>query len=128
MRRRKFLATLSTTLAASRSRAGMAYAAIGPNLKWAVSIGLWNDQPPTPFTDMLDVIKDTGFDGFRMTGFPGFLEKHNLTESILEKDLSKRTLHIATLSFGGPTEDVTTNAKIDKSAHKACKFLKHFAD
>ena len=65
MRRREFLTTLSTILAASRTRAGTAFAAIGPNLKWAVSIGLWNDQPPTPFTDMLDVLKDTGFDGFR---------------------------------------------------------------
>ena len=112
MRRREFLTTMSTTLAASRDRAGTAFAAIGPNLKWAVSIGLWNDQPPTPFTDMLDVIKDTGFDGFRMTGFPGFLDAHNLTESILEKELSKRGLHIATLSFGGPADDVTKHAEI----------------
>src|SRR6266481_8358847 len=97
MRRREVLMAMGTALAASRERAGTALAAIGPNLKWAVSIGLWNDQPPTPFTDMLDVLKDTGFDGFRMTGFPGFLEKHNLTESSLEKELSKRGLHIATL-------------------------------
>lgn len=126
MRRREFLAAMSTALAASRERAGMAFAALGPNLKWAVSIGLWNDQPPTPFTDMLDVLKDTGFDGFRMTGFPGFLEKHNLTESSLEKELSKRGLHIATLSFGGPADDVTKHTEIDKAAHQACKFLKQF--
>jgi inosose dehydratase len=126
MRRRELLAAMSAALAASRERAGTALAAIGPNLKWAVSIGLWNDQPPTPFTDMLDVLKDTGFDGFRMTGFPGFLDQHNLTESSLEKELSKRDLHIATLSFGGPADDVTKHAEIDKAAHQACRFLKQF--
>ena len=76
MRRRELLTAMSAALAATRERAGMALGAVGPNLKWAMSIGLWNDQPPTPFPDMLDVLKDTGFDGFRMTGFPGFLEKH----------------------------------------------------
>src|SRR3984893_15090467 len=126
MRRREFLAAMSVALAASREHAGMAFAAIGPNLKWAMSIGLWNDQPPTPFTDMLDVLKDTGFDGFRMTGFPGFLEKHNLTEATLDKELSKRGLRIATLSFGGPADDITKQAEIDKAAHQACRFLKQF--
>ena len=57
MRRREVLTAMSAALAASRERAGTAFAAIGPNLKWAMSIGLWNDQPPTPFTTCLTCLK-----------------------------------------------------------------------
>ncbi len=96
------------------------------NIRWCVSIGLWNDQPPTPFTEMLDVIRDTGFNGFRMTGFPGFLRQHGLTESILERELSRRDLHVATLSFGGPADDPSRHAAIEEAAHAACRFLKNF--
>ena len=48
------------------------------NIRWALSIGIWNDLPPAPFTEKLDAIKDAGFNGFRMTGYPGFLKQHNL--------------------------------------------------
>ena len=47
------------------------------NVKWAVSLGLWAHLPPCPFTDILDVMKDTGFIGIRITGFPGFLRSTN---------------------------------------------------
>ncbi len=52
----------AAVLAAVRERAAVA---AGPNIKWAVSMFLWTstqwpDRGPVPFTDMLDVIKDTG--------------------------------------------------------------------
>ena len=56
---------------------------------------------PVPFTDMLDVIKDTGFDGFRFVGWPEALEKYDLSLTFLDRELSKRGLRLATLSFHG---------------------------
>jgi sugar phosphate isomerase/epimerase len=131
LHRREFLATTSATLGALRGRIEAAQPAGERNLKWAVSMFLWTstqwgNQAPVPYTDMLDVIKDTGFDGFRFTGWPGSLEKFNLTIPFLEKELSKRGVRIATLSFGGPVSDPARHKEVEKSAHEACKFLKTF--
>jgi len=131
MRRRDLLAALGAKaafLAAFRERAA---AAAGPNIKWSVSMFLWTstqwgDAAPVPFTDMLDVIKDTGFDGFRFTGWPDTLKKYDLTLPFLDRELSRRGLRIATLSFNGEAHDPSKHAVIDKSAHDACAFLKHF--
>jgi len=73
MDRRKFLAAAGTSLAGLRARLEASGAARDRNIKWAVSMFLWTstiwgEQSPARFTDMLDVIKDTGFDGFRFTG------------------------------------------------------------
>ena len=131
MRRRELLAALAAraaSLAAFREKAG---AAAGPNLKWAVSMFLWTstqwpDRAPVPFTDMLDVVKDTGFDGFRFVGWPEALEKYDLSLSFLDRELSRRGLRIATLSFHGEADDPSKQAAMDKAAHGACAFLKHF--
>ena len=131
MNRRHFLAATAATLGALRDRAEALYPDSKRNIKWAVSSFLWTstiwpDQPPLPYTDMLDVIRDTGFDGFRMTGWPEILNKINLTIPQLEKELSKRNLRIATLSFGGPADDPTKHQEIAQSARKACEFLRRF--
>ncbi len=86
----------------------------------------WGDHAPVPFTDMLDVVKDVGFDGFRFVGWPEALEKYDISISFLDKELSKRGLRIATLSFHGDADNPSKHAEIDKSAHGACEFLKHF--
>jgi sugar phosphate isomerase/epimerase len=75
---------------------------------------------------MLDVIKDTGFDGYRFTGWPRILDRIGMDLSQLERELSKRNIRIATLSFGGPADDPTRHAEIEKSARAACEFLKRF--
>jgi inosose dehydratase len=131
MTRRELLAALAAkaaVLAAARDRA---LAAPGPNIKWAVSMFLWTstqwpDRAPVPFTDMLDVIKDVGFDGFRFVGWPEALQKYDLSPAFLDRELSKRNLRIATLSFHGDAHDTSRHAAIDKAAHGACTFLKHF--
>ena len=66
--RRTFLAHLSM-LAAVLAKAAERLPA-NHNVKWAVSLGLWSHLPPCPFTDILDVMKDTGFIGIRIDGFP----------------------------------------------------------
>lgn len=128
--RRQFLATLAATLGTLRERAAAAAPAGERNIRWAVSSFLWRDtiwgQPPVPFTDMLDVIKDTGFDGFRLTGWPEFLEQNRLTIPVLERELSKRGVRIATLSFGGQADDPAAQPQIERHAREACRLLKTF--
>ena len=122
---------MAASLGALRDQADALYPDSKRNIKWAVSSFLWTstiwpDRPPFPYADMLDVIRDTGFDGFRMTGWPEVLNKIDLTIPQLERELSKRNLRIATLSFGGPADDPTKHQQIEKSAREACQFLKNF--
>jgi sugar phosphate isomerase/epimerase len=98
---------------------------------WSVSMFLWTstqwkNDGSARFTDMLDVIKDTGFDGFRLTGWPQSLDRYGMQAPVLEKELSKRNLQVATMSWGGAASDPAQHAKLEASAHEACKFLKHF--
>src|SRR5947209_581453 len=109
MKRRHLLAALTAKAAALALLRERAEAA-GPNLKWAASMFLWTstqwgDRAPVPFTDMLDVLKDTGFNGFRFVSWPDALERFDLSLAFLDRELSKRNLRIATLSFNGEAHD-----------------------
>lgn len=119
--RRVFLATLSASL---MQAAGSIPA--NRRIKWAVSAGLWSHYPPGPFTDILDVMRDTGFIGVRLTGYPGILKSYGLTTNQLEKEISKRNLHVATISFGGPTNDPAQHKAIVEKARESMNFLKVF--
>jgi len=121
MNRRSFLLSLSAAMAAAADRLPA-----NKNVKWAVSAGLWSHYPVAPFTDILDVMKDTGFIGIRLTGYPGILKTYNITASEMEKEISKRSLHVATISFGGPTDDESKHAQIVQRAKEAMQFLKTF--
>ena len=125
------LSTMAACLAGWRMRAEQLYPASRPNLRWCVSSFLWTstqwpDTGTLPYTEMLDVIRDTGFDGFRLTGWPAVLSRIGMDLSQLEKELSKRNLHLATLSFNGPADDPSKHAEVEKSAREACQFLKRF--
>src|SRR5204863_3829389 len=85
MNRRQFLAGLAASL-----QLKAAQLPANNNIKWALSLGLWNHFKPTPFTDILDVMKDTGFIGIRLTGYPSFLKTYDLTAAQMEKEVSKR--------------------------------------
>ena len=119
--RRKFLAGL----AASLTRAAGKLPA-NRNVKWALSAGLWSHYPPGPFTDILDVMRDTGFIGIRLTGFPGILKSYGLTTAQLEKEISKRGLAVATISFGGAADDPARHKQVVESARESMRFLKNF--
>ncbi|MBM3775950.1 MAG: xylose isomerase, partial [Acidobacteria bacterium] len=93
MDRRIFLASLGGTLATAAARLPAS-----KNIQWALSLGLWNHFKRGPFADVLDVMKDTGFVGIRLTGFPGVLKTYDLTAAQMEKEISKRGLHVATIS------------------------------
>jgi inosose dehydratase len=121
MNRREFLGTLSAGLAGAAMRLPAAR-----NIRWALSLGLWNHFRPAPFTDVLDVMKDTGFIGIRLTGFPGVLKTYSITAAQMEKEISKRNLHVATISFGGPAQDPAQRQKVLADARRAMEFLKIF--
>lgn len=99
---------------------------VNKNVKWALGANLWNSFPPVPFTDILDIMRDTGFIGIRMTQFPQILTKYDITVPQLQKELDKRGLHIITISFNGPTHDPARRAEVVASARKAMSFLKEF--
>ena len=121
MERRIFLASLAATLTSAAGRLPA-----NKNIKWAVSAGLWSHYPPGPFTDILDVMRDTGFIGVRLTGYPGILKTYNMTASQLESEISKRNLHVATISFGGPVNDPSQHKAVVERAREAMRFLKIF--
>lgn len=121
MRRRSFLSLLSTSLLAAAQRLPA-----NRNVKWAVSANVWNHFPPVAFTDILDMMRDTGFIGIRLTQFPGILQKYRTTASQLEPELSKRNLHFVTISFGGPSHDPQQQAMVLDNMRKALDFLASF--
>ena len=121
MDRRRLLLSLSAGLASAASRLPA-----NRNVKWGLSLGLWNYFPPVPFTDVLDVMRDTGFVGIRLTGFPAVLEKYRLTASQMEREVARRNCHVITISFNGPAHDPAQERRVLADARAAMDFLKVF--
>ena len=121
MTRRTALALLGTTLARAASRLPA-----NRNVRWALGANLWNSFPRVPFTDILDVMKDTGFIGIRMTQFPQILKTYSITVAELQKELSKRGCHMITISYNGPAHDPARRADVIAGARTAMTFLKEF--
>jgi inosose dehydratase len=96
------------------------------NVKWALGTNLWNSFPGTSFTDILDVMHDTGFIGVRVTQYPQILTKYNITEQQMERELSRRGLQIVTISFNGAADDPAQHAAILTHAREAMTFLHRF--
>jgi sugar phosphate isomerase/epimerase len=131
MNRRQLLSAAAASLGVLRGRADALFAPSRRNIQWCVSSFLWtstqwSDTGTLPYIEMLDVIRDTGFNGYRFTGWPGILSRIGMDLSQLEKELSKRDLRIATLSFSGPADDPAGQPQMEKSAREACQFLKRF--
>jgi sugar phosphate isomerase/epimerase len=121
MTRRAALALLGTTLARAAGRLPA-----NRNVRWALGANLWNSFPRLPFTDILDVMKDTGFIGIRMTQFPQILKTYSITVAELQKELSKRGCHIITISYNGPAHDPARRADVISGARTAMTFLREF--
>jgi sugar phosphate isomerase/epimerase len=126
--RRSFLASLSLLPAALSQVRAQAQAKLpaNKNVQWAVSLALWNYFPPVPFTDILDVMKEVGFPGIRITNFPGCLSKYKITAAEMQREVAKRNLHVVTISWNGPTQDPTMRQQALDSAREAMKFLADF--
>ncbi len=124
MQRREFVNTVGRALAGFAALG--AEAQPGPNIKWALDVGTWGHLAPVPLTEILDVVKDTGFTGVRLNSFPGALSKYNIGAGDLERELSRRGLHLVTVSFGGAADDPSKHESIEKAAREAMKFLQNF--
>jgi inosose dehydratase len=72
------------------------------------------------------MMRDTGFIGIRLTGFPGILKTYDITAAQMEKECSKRNVHVVTISFGGPAQDPAQEKKVLDDAKVAMNFLKNF--
>lgn len=119
--RRQLIATLSASLLKAANKLPA-----NKNVKWAVSANLWNHFQKVPFTNILDVMRDTGFIGIRMTQFPGILQTYDITPAYVEKEMSKRGLRVITISFNGPTHDPAQHSKVLADAKEAMNFLRIF--
>lgn len=96
------------------------------NVRWALGSNLWNSFPGSRFTDILDVMRDTGFIGLRLTQYPQILAKYDITEKQLELEISRRGLHLITISFNGAADDPAQHEEILARARTAMNFLKRF--
>ena len=122
MTRRACLLALSAALSRAAGRLPA-----NKNVKWALGSNLWNYFPPVPFTDILDVMRDTGFIGIRLTQFPQILTKYNITAEQMQAEVAKRKLHVITVSFSGqPAEDASQHEAIMARAKEAMNYLKRF--
>src|SRR5579864_2740995 len=114
MTRRQTLAILTATLARAAGRLPA-----NRNVKWALGSNLWNYFPRVPFTEILGVMKDTGFIGLRVTQFPQILETYNITAAQMQKEAARRGCHIITISFNGPAHDPARRAEVIEKAKTA---------
>ncbi|HZP07144.1 MAG TPA: sugar phosphate isomerase/epimerase family protein [Terracidiphilus sp.] len=124
MDRRQFIAALSL-LAANLARAQGDKPA-NRNIKWALSEALWRYYPPAPFIDMLAVMQETGFIGVRLAGFPHILSDYQMTATQMLREVSKRNLHVVTISWNGALHDPSQRLVVLESARNAMKFLADF--
>jgi sugar phosphate isomerase/epimerase len=119
--RRAALAALAATLARAAGRLPA-----NKNVRWALGANLWNYFPRVPFTEILDVMRDTGFIGIRLTQFPRILTTYGITQAQMEREVAKRNLHVITISFNGPAQDAARRPQILADARTAMEFLKPF--
>lgn len=121
MTRRAVLASMAAMLGRAAARLPA-----NRNVKWGLGSNLWNYFPHVPFTDILDVMRDTGFIGLRLTQFPQILKTYDITAARMQAEASKRGCRIVTISFNGPAQDPTRRAEMIGSAKAAMGFLKEF--
>src|ERR1700747_108334 len=96
MTRREALAFLAAGLTRAAARIPA-----NKNVKWGLGSNLWNYFPRVPFTDILDVMRDTGFIGLRLTQFPEILKTYDITAAQMQKEAQRRGCQIVTISFNG---------------------------
>ncbi len=121
MTRREAIASLGASLA---SFAGDFPA--NRNVRWALGSNLWNSYPGIRFVDILDLMRDTGFIGLRLTQYPQILSKYGILPAQLEHELSTRGLSLITISFNGAADDPTQHGQVLVRAREAMGFLRRF--
>lgn len=121
MTRRETLGLLAATLGRAASRLPA-----NRKVKWGLGSNLWTYFPRVPFTDILDVMRDTGFIGLRVTQFPQILDTYGITAAAMAREAERRGCRIVTISFNGPAHDASRRAEMVENARTAMKFLSGF--
>src|SRR6516165_8555606 len=121
MTRREAIALLAATCSRAADRLPA-----NRNVKWGLGSNLWNSFPRVQFTDILDVMRDTGFIGLRLTQFPAILKTYDITAARMQREAEKRGCRIVTISFNGATHDPAQRAAVVANARAAMTFLKEF--
>ena len=117
--------TALTLLPATLARAAVRLPA-NRNVRWAVGASLWNHYPKVAFTDILDIMRDTGFIGIRLTHFPQILKDYDITQQVMQREVSRRGLRVITISFNAPAHDPERRSQVIGDAKTAMAFLKDF--
>jgi inosose dehydratase len=128
IQRRDFLASVPAVAAGLATNPLFAAEYTKPankNIKWAVSTNIW-DQTKAPYAETLDDMKESGFTGVRLRGFPHILERWGLTQAQLYNELSKRGLQAVTISYDLRDLDPAQRQRVLDSAREAMKFLHDF--
>jgi inosose dehydratase len=103
---------------------------VRPNILYALSTGSWGRvAPPGKSLPLLQILDETaagGFNGVRLTGFPGILKQNNLSVEQYGEELEKRGLKFSTVSFGGPYYHADKQAEIRTRAREALEAHKRF--
>jgi inosose dehydratase len=71
-------------------------------------------------------MRDTGFIGMRLAGYPKALESYGLTAVQMEREFARRNLHLVTISFSAPFRDPAQRKAVMQSARGAMEFLRGF--
>ena len=121
MTRRQALALFAASLARAAAKLPA-----NQNVKWGLGSNLWNYFPRVPFTDILDVMRDTGFIGLRLTQFPRDPQDLRHHRRPMQKEAEKRGCRIVTISFNGAAHDPAKRAEVVAAAKTAMTFLKEF--
>jgi sugar phosphate isomerase/epimerase len=121
MTRRQALAFMAASLARAADKLPA-----NQNVKWGLGSNLWNYFPRVPFTDILDVMRDTGFLALRVTQFPQILQTYDITAARMRQEAEKRGCRIVTISFNGNAHDPAQRGKVVADAKTAMTFLKEF--
>lgn len=78
---------------------------VRPNLLYALSTGSWGRvKPEGQRVSLLEILDETaaaGFNGVRLTGFPGILDQNRMSVEQYGEELARRGLKFSTVSFGG---------------------------
>ena len=98
--RRSFLKTAAAIAGGSAIRGRRVLSAeankprVRPNILYALSTGCWGPVSPRgkplPLVKILDETAAGGFNGVRLTGFPGILEQNHLTVEQYGDELASR--------------------------------------
>jgi sugar phosphate isomerase/epimerase len=121
MTRRGMLASMAAAMARAAARLPA-----NRNVKWGLGSNLWNSFPGSTLPDILDVMRDTGFIGLRLTQFPQILKTYNISAAQMRDEAAKRGCRIVTISFNGPAQDPARRAEMVGNARAAMEFLRGF--